>query len=137
MREDIKGYSIVLFDGTCNYCNSKVNFIIKWNKKKNIRYASLQSKAGLYLIEEYKISPLLDTLIFIENNKANIYSTAVLKIAKHLNFPINLSYVFIIIPLFIRDAIYKWIAKNRYILKGKSDACVIHPKEVKQLFIEE
>ena len=37
---------ILLFDGHCNLCNAWVQFIVKRDSAKTIRFASLQSKAG-------------------------------------------------------------------------------------------
>jgi predicted DCC family thiol-disulfide oxidoreductase YuxK len=129
-------HPVVLFDGVCNYCNSMINFTIKWNKKKNLRYATLQSNIGKSLISRYNIDSSIDSVILIEQDKVYIYSSAALKIAMHLQFPMNLFVVFYIIPSFIRNPIYKWFAANRYRWFGKKESCMIPSKEIKQLFLE-
>ena len=47
-------HPIILFDGICNYCNNAVNFSIKWNKNKNLRFATLQSELAKELLEYQK-----------------------------------------------------------------------------------
>ena len=126
---------IVLFDGVCNYCNSMVNFAIKWDTKKQLRFAALQSEAGTFLREKYKIDSSVDSVVFIEKGKAFIYSSAALHICKYLGFPVKFLYGFIVVPGFIREGIYKWIARNRYKWFGKKETCMIPSKEVKELFL--
>lgn len=127
---------VVLFDGVCNYCNSMVNFAIKKNKKKNLRFAPLQSEIGIAVKAKYPVTNNVDSVILIENNKAYIHSTAALRICKHLSFPVLLLYGFIVIPSFIRNAVYKWVARNRYKWFGKKESCMIPTKEVKALFLD-
>ena len=129
-------HPIVLFDGVCNYCNSMVNFAIKWNKKRNLRFAPLQSEAGIALKERYKIAENVDSVILIEQGEAYVYSAAALRICRHLSFPVGLLYGFIVVPAFIREAVYKLIAHNRYRWFGKKETCMIPSKEVKELFID-
>lgn len=136
MNEEKLEYPIILFDGVCNYCNKWINFSIKWNKKKNLRYATFQSNSGIFLKKRYNIDEAIDSVILIEKNKVYIYSSAAINIAKYLQFPANLLYVLIIVPTFIRNPLYKWVAKNRYKWFGKKDSCMIPSKEIKQLFLE-
>ncbi len=126
---------IVLFDGVCNYCNSMVNFAIRWNKKNNLRFAPLQSEVGIQLIHKMKINQGVDSVIFIEGDAFAIYSGAALKICRHLSFPVSLLYILIFIPSFIRNFVYKWFAANRYKWFGKKEICMIPSKEVKIKFL--
>lgn len=133
----LKNNAIILFDGICNLCNSSVNFVIKHDTKKQFIFASLQSDAAKDILLQFGIINLpLESIILIENNKIYKKSTAVLRIAKQLNNGIQFSYVFILIPKFIRDAIYNFIGKYRYQWFGKKHECMIPSKELKNRFIE-
>ncbi len=127
---------IVLFDGVCNLCNGAVQFIIRHDKKNIFMFASLQSEVGRKILEQYNF-PLdeLNSFILIENNKAYTRSTGALRVAKKLNGLWPLLYGFIIIPKFIRDSIYNWVAENRYKWFGKKDACMIPTPELKTKFL--
>lgn len=128
--------AIVLFDGVCKFCNTTVNTIIKNDKKAYIKFAPLQSTIGKQLMEKYHLDlSKIDSVIFIENGRAYIYSGAILHIARRLGGLYPLMYAFILIPSFIRNPIYKWIAKNRYKWFGKNDSCMIPTPEVKDRFI--
>jgi predicted DCC family thiol-disulfide oxidoreductase YuxK len=127
---------IVLFDGICNYCNAMVNFAIRNDKKTVLKFAPLQSQAGKRLKEEYKIAPGIDSVILIEQGKVYTYSDAAIRIAKHLRWPAKAMYGLKIIPEFIRQPFYKWIAKNRYTWFGKKEECMVPTPEVKARFLE-
>lgn len=129
-------YKIVLFDGVCNLCNNSVQFIIKRDPKDRFRFAALQEEAGLALVSQYQIdTSKVDSIVLIDNGKAYVKSTAALRIAKNLKGPWPLLYAFIIIPNFMRNWGYDFIAKNRYKWYGKKDACMIPTPELKSKFL--
>ncbi|MGZ4053690.1 MAG: thiol-disulfide oxidoreductase DCC family protein [Bacteroidia bacterium] len=131
---DDKG--IILFDGVCNLCNSSINFVIRHDKKNHFLFAPLQSETAKRLLEKYAIDPLkTDSFILIENENAFIKSSAALRVTKHLNKLYPLLYSLLIIPPFIRNGVYDYIAKNRYKWFGKKDSCMIPTKELKEKFI--
>ena len=127
---------LVLFDGVCNLCNSAVQFIIKHDKKNIFRFTSLQSETGQQLLHQYNFpANELNSFILIENNKAYDRSTAALRVAKKLNGILPMLYSFIIIPKFLRDSIYNWVARNRYKWFGKKEECMIPTAELKARFL--
>ena len=127
---------ILLFDGVCNLCNTSVTFVIQRDKKDLFRFAALQDPAGQQLIEKYQIDPSnTDSIILIENDKAYVKSTAALKVARHLGGAYPLLYGFMIVPNFIRNWVYDYVAKNRYKWYGKKDSCMIPTPELKSKFL--
>jgi predicted DCC family thiol-disulfide oxidoreductase YuxK len=127
---------IILFDGVCNFCNSSVNFVIKRDKKALIQFATLQSEAGNKILQAFSLPTTeMNSFVFIENGKAFTQSTAALKVCRYLGAGWPLCYGFIIVPKFIRDGIYNWIAKNRYKWFGVKDQCMIPTPEVKARFL--
>ncbi|WP_066218075.1 thiol-disulfide oxidoreductase DCC family protein [Formosa haliotis] len=130
--------NLVLFDGICNLCDSSVQFVIKHDKNNHFSFTTLQGETGKSIIEKFKINPS-DTdsiLLLTPNNKLYTKSSAALRIASKLNFPINLMAVFLIVPKPLRDVVYDYIAKNRYKWYGKKTACMIPTKALKSRFIE-
>lgn len=127
---------ILLFDGVCNLCNSSVTFVIQRDKKDLFRFAALQEPAGLELIEKHQIDTAkTDSIILIDNGKVYTKSTAALKVARHLGSAYPLLYAFMIIPNFIRNWVYDYVAKNRYKWYGKKDSCMIPTPELKSKFL--
>ena len=129
--------SIILFDGVCNLCNGYINFIIKRTSSDKIRFGTLQSKTGQELLEKNGLNPnALDTVVMIENGKLFTKSDVPLKIAKEMKGGWKIFSAFIILPKFIRDGIYSFIARNRYRWFGKKESCMIPTPELKKLFLD-
>lgn len=128
---------IILFDGVCNFCNNAVNFVIKRDKHAQIKFSVLQSEyAKKLMVQHGLITFSLDTFIFIDKGRLYQRSTAALKVCKYLNGLWPLCYGFIIVPTFMRDALYKLISRNRYRWFGKKDQCMVPTPELKQRFID-
>ena len=128
---------IILFDGVCNLCNSSVLFVIKRDKQKQFRFASLQEKTGESLLKKFDLpSDTFNSFVLIENEKVYTRSTAALRIARRLHGGWNLLYGFMIVPRFIRDAVYNIIARNRYKWFGKRDECMIPTPELIERFLD-
>ena len=133
-----KHKKLILFDGVCNLCNSSVMYVLKRDKKKLFMFAPLQSDIGKQIIKEFNIDTTkVDSIILYNPEKGIHYkSTAALKVASQLGFPTNMLSVFLIIPNFIRNWVYDFIAKNRYQWYGKKEACMIPTPELKSRFLE-
>ncbi len=130
-------HPVILFDGVCNLCSSVVQFIIKHDPKQMFRFASLQSSVAKRLLEEYHLpSNEMNTFVLIEKDKAYTHSTGALRISRHLKGGWPLAYSFIIVPRFIRDAVYKFISKKRYNWFGKKKSCWIPKPEWESLFLD-
>ena len=126
---------IILFDGVCNLCQSSVQFILKRDYKKQCYFISLQSELAQSLLAEtgYTNNSTRSIILF-ESGKWYFRSTAVLRIARKLSGAWPLLYVCMLIPAFMRDWIYNWIANNRYRWWGKSDSCWLPTEEWKSRF---
>lgn len=126
---------LVLFDGVCNYCNIMVNFAIKHDPKGKIKFCALQSEKGIAIKKLLNIPEDIDSVVFIDNNRVGYYSDAALGICKYLKPPVQFLYAFKIIPRFIRQPLYKWIARNRYRWFGKKESCMVPAPEIRQRFL--
>jgi len=130
-------HPVILFDGVCNFCNSAVNFVIKRDKKKQLFFAALQTDIGKKLLEQYSLpTDVMQSIVFIENGKAYTRSTAALRICRYLSALWPLCYGAIIVPNFIRNAIYDWIAKRRYKWFGVRNECMIPTPDVQARFLD-
>ena len=131
---------VVLFDGVCNFCNASVNFIIDRNPKDDLKFAPLQSEAARSLLRdvgavvpEAHLDP--DSILLVQNGKVYSHSGAALRIAAHLTFPWFLGVTGLLMPWFLRDLVYRFIAKNRYKWFGKSEACRVPTPEMRTRFL--
>ena len=128
---------IVFFDGVCNLCNSAVNFIIKRNKKENLKFSSLQSRFTEKKLQNFDLLHIHpDSFLFLENGKLYDQSSAALKTLKHLKFPWPLFSIFLIIPKPIRNFVYRIIARNRYKCFGKRESCMVPDERIRVRFLD-
>jgi predicted DCC family thiol-disulfide oxidoreductase YuxK len=132
----ITNQPIVLFDGVCKLCSQSINFILKFDKKKQFRFIALQTEAGKKLVKKFAIPAETDSVILVYKNQAFIESDAAIKITCLLSFPWTIAIIFKILPLKFRNSIYRWIAKNRYNWFGKNNNCRI-PSDKEKLFFPE
>ena len=138
MKELPEHKKLVLFDGVCNLCNATVTYVIKRDKKDIFRFAPLQSEIGEEIIKKYEIDTTKtdSILLYSPENGLSYKSTAALKIANGLGFPQNLMGVFFVVPTFIRNWVYEYIAKNRYKWYGKKESCMVPTAELKSKFLQ-
>ncbi|HTF02691.1 MAG TPA: DCC1-like thiol-disulfide oxidoreductase family protein [Bacteroidia bacterium] len=134
--KELENKGLVLFDGVCQFCNSSVNFMIRKDNTDYFRFLPLQSELGQKIIKQFNLDPEnLQTVILLENKRIYTRSTAALRIAKKLKGGWKLFYGFVIIPAFIRDAVYNVVARNRYKWWGKRDSCMVPTPDVKKKFL--
>jgi predicted DCC family thiol-disulfide oxidoreductase YuxK len=127
---------IILFDGVCNFCSGVVNFIIRQDKKKVFRFAALQSEAGQKMLVQYGLpKEKFDSFLLIDNGKVYKSSTAGLRLYSRLPWYWKWTQVFWIVPRFLRDAVYNFIARNRYRWFGKSESCMVPTADVRARFL--
>jgi predicted DCC family thiol-disulfide oxidoreductase YuxK len=128
-------HPIILFDGVCNLCSSAVQWILDKDTKGLFRFASLQSEIGQNLLKKHSIdTQKMNSVVLIFNDKAHTHSDAALEIVGKLDgFWHHLS-IFKWVPRFLRDAVYNFIAVNRYRFFGKKEQCWLPTKELKSRF---
>lgn len=128
---------VVLFDGVCNLCHAAVKFIIKKDKKNLFRFASLQSSFAQSVLQKFHLTgETLNSFIYLEKGKVYTRSTAALMVAKQLSGWWPLLSAFMIVPRFMRDAVYKLIANKRYKWFGKKDECWIPTPALQSKFLD-
>jgi predicted DCC family thiol-disulfide oxidoreductase YuxK len=129
-------FPVILFDGVCNFCNKTINFIIGQDKNKVFRFAPLQSDTARSLLEKHELpKEKMDSFILIDKDKAYKSSTAGLKLFNKLPWYWKWTQIFWIVPRFLRDGVYNFIAKNRYKWFGKKEKCMVPTPELRDRFL--
>lgn len=126
--------NIVFYDGDCGLCSTSVQFILKHEKGKEIKFSPLQSEFTKKFFEEHNYpQPDLSTFYFFTNNKLYQKSCAALKVVPFLKWYWQPLRILVILPKFIRDKFYDFIAERRKKLGGSF--CVIPTEENQKRFI--
>ena len=127
----------VFFDGVCSLCNRGVIFLISKDKKGVLKFASLQSEYAQNVVPKALLDrDNLDTIIVYTDGKFYERSKAVLKLCKVLGGGFYVFLIGYLIPRFIRDGLYRFIANNRYYWFGKTEQCRIPTVDLKDRFLE-
>jgi predicted DCC family thiol-disulfide oxidoreductase YuxK len=128
---------LVLFDGTCNLCNRAVRFLARRDRCGRLRFASLQSARARELLgESAAASEVPDAVVFAERGAIFTGSEAVLRIASHLSWPWPaVALLGRALPLALRDALYRYVARNRYRWFGRQERCPLPDDDLRARFL--
>jgi predicted DCC family thiol-disulfide oxidoreductase YuxK len=125
---------VVLFDGVCGLCNRSVKFLLKKERKHDLIFSPLQSEFAKSQLNKFNIKT--DSIVYIHNNKVYTKSGAALRLCLRLKYLWPLMAVFLIVPPFIRDFVYDYIAKNRITWFGTAEYCEVMTPKIKERFVE-
>lgn len=142
------GDAVILFDGVCNFCDGAVHFVIDHERGSSLRFAALQSDAGKELLDRVATPELArrlregatgdgdpDSLALVEDGRVYTHSTGALRMARHLRWPWRALAILVVVPRFVRDAVYRWFARNRYRWFGKTESCRVPTPELRSRFL--
>ncbi|PQJ09422.1 hypothetical protein CJD36_019460 [Flavipsychrobacter stenotrophus] len=127
---------ILFFDGVCNLCNSTIQKIIRFDKQKQFLFAPLQSTAGREALQHVtEAEGKAGSVILFHNDQYYTRSSAVLQVFRLLGGWFNLLLAGYILPRFLRDALYNYIASHRYKWFGQQNECMVPTAELKERFL--
>ena len=130
-------HPILFFDGVCNLCNGAIQFILKNDRRGELRFASLQSDLAEELLPPFGINPRdLNSVVLYEYGTVYTRSSSVLRTLKLMGGPLSYLAVFGIIPRRIRDFFYNYVSHHRYNWFGKREECMLPRPEWKARFLE-
>ncbi|HVG45738.1 MAG TPA: thiol-disulfide oxidoreductase DCC family protein [Longimicrobium sp.] len=127
---------VVLYDGTCGLCDRSVQLILRHDRRGRFRFAALQSDVGRALLARHGLPvDALDTVVLVEDGHAWVKSAAALRIARGMDAPWPALRALGIVPRPVRDFFYDRVAKSRYRIFGRVDACMLPPPEMRARFL--
>lgn len=130
-------HPIVLFDGVCNLCNGLVRFLYPRDKGEQLYFTPLQSRTAQDVMRKFAFSSDdFDTFLLVEGKRLYTRSAAALRLVRYLSFPWPLLTVFTLVPPFLRDVFYSFIARNRYHWFGQLDTCPLPTPELQARFLD-
>ncbi|MDX3978893.1 thiol-disulfide oxidoreductase DCC family protein [Shinella sp.] len=122
-RNDAAG-PIIVFDAECILCSANAQFVLRHDRARRFRLASMQNAVGAGLYRRFGIDPSdPDSMIVVDGDRLLKDSDAVLAIYAGLGWPWKAFAALRFIPRFLRDPAYRWLARNRYRIFGRRDAC--------------
>jgi len=116
---------IVLFDGECVLCNHWARFIAARDPRCQFALGQLQSETGARLLAEHGVPADQSSIVLLGPAGVARKSDAILRILAQLPMPWRLAAVGWVVPRFIRDAAYDFVAAHRYRWFGRDEACAL------------
>ena len=133
--------TLVLYDGVCGLCNWLVAFLIRHDRRDQFRFAPLQGDIARILLQRYDLNPGdLDTVLVLADfqqpsERALTRSQSALWCVGRLGGIWRLFTIVKLIPLTLREALYRFIARRRYRIFGKYDTCPLPRPEDRHKFL--
>lgn len=130
---------LILFDGICNLCQRSVQLVIKNDRGRRFRFASLQSAAASRILQHYDYqADELSSFLLVEDGELHRKSRAALRVAKRMDgaWPL-IFYLFFWIPALFGDPIYDFIGKRRYKWFGKRESCWVPDAALQDRFLDD
>lgn len=127
---------ILFYDGYCAICNKWVRWVRTLERRSEIFFAPLSGTTAQDILpKEYPEFSRMSTLIYYRRGRVFTRSRAVLELLKDCGFPAVLGYIGMIIPAFVRDGVYDWVAKNRFRYYKQLESCPLPPESWRKYFL--
>ena len=118
------GPPLIIFDGVCVMCSAWARFVMRHDTRRLFLLTTAQSPTGRATYLRHALDPdAMETMIVAIDGHAHIRSDAILAVLSRLGWPWRAAVVMRIVPRPLRDAGYRWVARNRYRWFGKRDTC--------------
>lgn len=136
-NQKIAATSLIVFDGICNLCCWWVQFIIRHDKERKFKFATLQSDTGKQVTNSFLMNEkIIDSILYVKDEVYYIESQAFFEILKEMGNGWRLFLVFSILPRFVSDFIYRIVARNRFKIFGQRITCLLPTDDLKSRFLE-
>ena len=117
---------VLVFDGVCVLCSRWVHFILRHDRNAHIRLAPMQSQSGRALLEEFGLDPDDPlSLLYVVDGRGYQDSDAILRVLASFGGAWRVTAILRAIPRFVRDPLYRWLARNRYRWFGRNEQCLV------------
>lgn len=127
---------VILYDGVCVFCSRWIRFVAARDQTRRFRFTAIQSNYGTRLAGAFGVDPDdPDTNAVIHGGAAWFKSDAALTVLSNLPGH-HWTRALFAVPKPLRDAVYNLVAKNRYRIFGKYDACFVPDAEIRARVME-
>ena len=126
---------ILLYDGSCGFCQQSVQFILQNERAEDIYFAPLDSELAKGILEKHPHLLTIDSIVFLKGNDLLVESDAVFELASYLQKPYYLGKYIRIIPKTLRDYMYRFVARHRHHLIRNNNACMLPSAKQRKRFL--
>jgi len=131
----------LLYDGECGFCAASVAFILRHERQHTLRFATLQGTLGSEIVRRHPHLQGVDSMVWVDpapggyEETVFVRSAAALRAARYLGGAWSLLTVGSLLPAWLLDRIYDWIARHRHSLSASGAQCFVPTPEQASRFL--
>ena len=137
-----EGAVLVLYDGVCAMCNGLVRFLLERDRGRDrFRFLALQSELGREVVRARGGDPDEVSTLYVltspgrPGERVRARGRAGICAMTAAGGPWLLLHALRVLPTFLLDAGYRFIARHRYRIAGRLDACPLPAAEHRHKFL--
>jgi predicted DCC family thiol-disulfide oxidoreductase YuxK len=133
---------VLLYDGTCGFCAESVQLVLRHDRRRTLRFASLQGQFGTAVRARHPELADADSVVWVDPAAAGrpervlLRSEAALRVAAYLGGWFHLARAAAVLPRGLRDAAYDLVARHRHQLTGDRPSCLVPAPEARGRFLD-
>ncbi|HEY1271644.1 MAG TPA: DCC1-like thiol-disulfide oxidoreductase family protein [Terriglobales bacterium] len=134
---------IILYDGVCGLCTRFNQFVLARDRRDRFRFAALQSQTAARILRRHQVDPQsLDTVYVVldydhPHERLLARADAAQYVLRELGGVWSvMGFIFGLLPDSLRNALYRMVARNRYRLFGRLEACMIPDERSRAKFLD-
>ena len=140
MTDPLDDGPILLYDGLCGFCDGAVQFVLRHDRRRTLRFAPLQGELARAIIARHPALAAVDSLILVQRaphagERVLVRSEAALGVARHMGGPWRATALLRVVPRAVRDWVYDTFARNRYRWFGRLDRCRVPAADERERFV--
>src|SRR6516165_6120143 len=126
---------VLVYDGSCGFCSRSVQFILRHERRHDLLFVTRDSPLGQDLRRHFHLEGV-ESMLWIADDQASIESNAVLRAARYLGGIFSaLATLGSLVPSFLRNWVYRQIARHRRRLTSRATSCVVPTAEQRERFL--
>lgn len=139
-HSDAAPQNVLLYDGTCGFCEASIQFVLRHDRTKLLKFAPLQGALASAVTARHPELADVDSLVWVDglgsrDEQVHVRSAAALEVAAYLGGVWQLAWFARVIPVRVRDAVYAFVARHRHRLTGGTERCLVLNAEERARFL--
>jgi predicted DCC family thiol-disulfide oxidoreductase YuxK len=133
---------VLLYDGSCGLCARLVQWILRRDRRGTLRFAPLEGRYAAAVRAAHPELRDTDSVVWIEPAEGKmaervlVRSDVALAAAEYLGGVWRLALIGGLVPRPVRDVVYRFVARHRHRLSGRTAACAIPAPDAAARFLD-
>jgi len=129
---------ILLYDGSCGFCSTTVQLVLRHDRLGTLLFAAIQSPFSQRVLAQHPELRGVDSVVWVDPVKDQVLtrSAAGLRVAAYLGGMWRLALILWVVPRPIRDWGYDLVARHRHLLIGRAAQCMVPSPDVRHRFLD-